>query len=791
MAIRSKQQTEKPVSQLIIADSSQSQSAVKITEVLRRQRWVIMGMTSLGLALAMWYWTKATVWFESRAKVLVSQRDPGIANSTSTTTTADTIVNEDVLANHMVIVRSRRIIEAALKAHQLDTLPSIQAQIRERSIDAAGYVIEHLKLTRGGEGTARDARILTISFEHTDPDDARLVLEAVILEYQKFLSGQLSRAMSDANSIVKDARNGLEEELDSIQDDYIKVRQNAPVLFQGDGSSNVYIEQYRRLHEELLTLDIQESGLKERLEKARAVISAKKEGEEIAIEDLGVIDTESLTRLGAFAGLQANSARTAEFQAAQPERLEEARTSYSHLLKLMSEKRRLEADFGPGHPDVRKLGEEIALVESFVSERSEKLSPGWDESQLSPSTLLKAYVAFLESDLTSIEDRRRELKLLIDDAEKQSQVLVAFELKEGVLRSRLERTQAMFDSLVEQLRGLDLASGMQGYIHELLEAPRAGSRVWPSITLCGAGGLLLGLMSGLVLALVNDQLDHRFRSSSEIDSAIGLPILARIGRLKLDGRTPIVQDHTPESESFKLVRTLMLNDIRAGKLRILTATSPLPSDGKTTILANVAAAFAKLNMSVLLIEADIRRPTFHKRFRVPDEVGLSEILKGLAPVESAIVPSGVPNLSLITAGGGAGNPAELLQNSMFDDLIQNLKTQYELIIIDVGPVLSVSDSVIVGQKSDGMMLVVRSSNNTRQQVVDAVETLRSANVPLLGCILNTFGSGNEFERAAYYGHYYSDRSRTESQEAKENSVASERLMSIAEGRNANEAGNAG
>ncbi|MBL8811930.1 MAG: polysaccharide biosynthesis tyrosine autokinase [Planctomycetaceae bacterium] len=785
MAIRSKQQSETSVSQLIISDSSQNQSSVRITEVLRRQRWVILGMACLGVSLASWYWTKATVWFESRSKVLVSQRDPGITSTTGSAT-ADTVVNEDVLANHMVIVRSRRIIEEALKSHQLDSLPSIQAQIKDRAIDATGYVIEHLKLTRGGEGTARDARILTISFEHTDPDDARLVLEAVILEYQKFLSGQLSRAMSDANSIVKDARNSLEEELDSIQDEYIKARQNAPVLFQGDGSSNVYLEQYRRLHEELLTLDIQESGLKERLEKARSLIGSKKEGEQVTIEDLGVIDTESLTRLGAFAGLQANSAKSAEFQASQPERLEEARTSYSHLLKLMSEKRRLEADFGPGHPDVRKLEEEIKLVQSFVDERAEKLSPGWDESQLSPGTLLKAYVAFLESDQTSIEDRRRELKLLIADAEKQSRVLVEFELKEGILRSRLERTQALFDGLVEQLRGLDLASGMQGYIHELLEAPRPGSQVWPSLPLCGAGGLILGLMAGLVLALVNDQLDHRFRSSSEIDSAIGLPILARIGRLKLDGKSPIVHDKTPESESFRLVRTLMLNDIRDGKLRVLTATSPVPGDGKTTILANVAAAFAKLNMSVLLIEADIRRPTFHKRFRVPDDVGLSEVLKGLAPVESAIIPSGVPNLSLITAGRGAGNPAELLQNATFDQLIEHVKAQFELVIIDVGPVLAVSDSVIVGQKSDGMMLVVRSSNNTRQQVMDAIETLRSAGINMLGCVLNTYGSGNEFEKKGYYGHYYSDRTRSESTESLQPTAAGARLMTIAEGRESTE-----
>jgi Mrp family chromosome partitioning ATPase len=111
----------------------------------------------------------------------------------------------------------------------------------------------------------------------------------------------------------------------------------------------------------------------------------------------------------------------------------------------------------------------------------------------------------------------------------------------------------------------------------------------------------------------------------------------------------------------------------------------------------------------------------------------------------------------MTSGTGAADPSELLQNSAFDDLLVALKARFQLVIIDVGPVLAVSDPVIVAQKSDGMLLVVRSSNDTRQQVIDTVETLRSANAKMLGCIVNTYGSGHEFERRGYYGYYYSDK----------------------------------
>ena len=492
------------------------------------------------------------------------------------------------------------------------------------------------------------------------------------------------------------------------------------------------------------------------------MLAANDNGNDIDIEDLGIIDTDSLTRLGAFAGLQANTAKSAEFQATQPERLEEARTNYSHLLRLMSEKRRLEADFGPGHPDVKKLDEEIALVNSFVDERSGELNPGWEDVQLTPGGLLKAYIAFLESDQTAMAERREELTILLADAEKQARVLVEFELKDGILESRINRTQTLFDGLVDQLRDLDLAAGMDGFMHEPLELPRDGKQSWPSLPLCAVGGVLLGLIGGLFAGMLNDQLDQRFRSSSEIDSAIGIPILTRVGRVKTSSTMPVVADSSPEGESFRMIRTLLLNDVRSGKLKILSATSPLPGDGKTTILANIAASFAKLNMSVVLVEADMRRPTFHKRFGVPETNGLSDVLRGRIDVDAALIPSGISGLTLLTAGAGTSNPSELLQAESFDNTLKELAARFDLVVIDVGPVLAVSDPVIVSQKSDAMLLIVRSCNDTKQQVIDAVDTLRAAGAKMLGCVVNTFGSGREFERRGYYGYYYSDRTKQES-----------------------------
>ncbi len=739
--------------QLVFAGARQETPSLKLTEVLGRQVWVIASCTMLGIAYACIYWMNAPVWHESSASVLVSQRDPGIAVGTSSQSGSESTVSEDVLANHMEVLRSRRIVGDALERHGLTNLPSIVALLKKDE-DAVDYVISHLKLTRGGDGAARDARSLKIAFEHRDPDDAKLVLEAVIIEYQQFLTAQLSDAMSAANTLIAEAQDDLESELAVAQEKYVNARQKAPVLFQGEGSSNVFVDQYRKLSEELLNLEIKESLVKERLEKARTVLNSYGEKDQVPLEALGVIDTESLQRLGVFAGLQANAAKSAEFQAAQPERLEEARAQYTHLLRLMSEKQRLSADFGPGHPEVQKLDEEIRLVQEFLDERSAGSPAEWEDSELTPRQLLRAYTGFLSSELSSVQDQRRELQLLATNAEEQARTLVEFELEEGILRSRVERTQQLFDGLVEQLRDLDMASGMQGYVHELLEVPRRGERVWPGLGVCGAGGLMLGMIMGLFMAVANDQMNQGFNTSDEIGTSIDLPVLGHIGRLPTGKEGGIVPESAPESEIFRMLRTILLNDVRSGDLRVLSATSPSPGAGKSTLLLNTAASFAQLKIPIVLVEADMRRPTVQNRLAIKTEFGLSDVLQGRCTVDQALSASGVPDLTVICSGQIPPNPAELLESDEFEAVLAELRSRFQLILIDVGPVLAVSDALVVAKKSDGLLLVTRPSTDTRENVSDAVKSLQTSEAKMLGCVVNTFGSRGHFQRKSYYAGYY-------------------------------------
>lgn len=740
------------VGTFVLSDGSNNQQpSINLVAIVRRQKWLILACVCQGIGLAVLYWMYAPVLYESRARVMVSERSPQVS-TTGTSAASESMVDEDVLANHMEVIRSRRIVEAALSRHGLAELPSIVSKLKQDE-DAVDYVTSNLKLTRGGVGSAREARILSVSFVHDDAENARQILESIVVEYQAFLNQQLSNAMAEANSLIKDAQSNLEKDLTEAQQKYVNVREKAPVLFQGEGSGNVYVEQFRTLHKELVELEIQRSGVQLRLEKAKAVFDSAEDGKKLDLEALGVIDLDSLQRLGVFAGLQIHGTQSKEFLESQPERVEEAATTYKILLGLMAEEKKLVADFGDNHPQVKKLRDQIKLTEEFVNKRKDEEIPESTEKELTPERLLRAYIGFLENDLSAYDQRRQELQTRLKDSEEQARTLVQFELEEGILRSQVDRTQQLFDGLVEQLRDLDMVSGMRGFIHEILESPRRGEKVWPKLSICGVGGLILGLFAGIVLGAMNDQLDGRFRSSDEIDSLIDLNVLGRIGKLRIGKDSVLLNDSEPESEAFRMLRTIMLSEVRSGKIRMLSGTSPVPGDGKSTILANLSASFAKLDLRVLYLEADMRRPNAHLRFNVPEESGLSDILTGKVTLDQALKPSEVPKLSVITAGSGTHNPSELLQSAEYDNLLTELRSRFDLVVVDVGPVLAVSDPMIVAQKADATVLIIRSANDTRQQVQETVSMLRSAGANLVGCIVNTVGSGNEFERVGYYGYY--------------------------------------
>ena len=259
------------------------------------------------------------------------------------------------------------------------------------------------------------------------------------------------------------------------------------------------------------------------------------------------------------------------------------------------------------------------------------------------------------------------------------------------------------------------------------------------------------MIGGLFAGMLNDQLDQRFRSSSEIDSAIGIPILTRVGRVKTSSTMPVVADSSPEGESFRMIRTLLLNDVRSGKLKILSATSPLPGDGKTTILANIAASFAKLNMSVVLVEADMRRPSLSATLRVPPgRLGLSDLLAGTCDLRQALRRIKGTGLHYIVAGQPPANPLTALSSARYSELIGELLERYEVVVVDCPPVQPVSDAMVIASQASGVVYVVRAAFTPAPLANAGLKRITEAGIPVFGVLLNN----HDFEHAErYYGEY--------------------------------------
>jgi len=742
----------------------ESEGTLDVIQILTRQRWIIIFCATLGLGLGVLYATKATVWYTSVATLLINPKNP-----TGTTGGQSDVLEEDILANHMEILRSRKIVEGAMKKEGLMELASIAPMLSVKSHeDAADYVINRLEIVMGGEGAAKTARSLNISFSHTDPLESQQILEAVLLEYQEFITGQLESVMSKANDFINQAKDQVETDLRAAEQEYLVARKSAPLLFQGVGSSNVYQDKYRRIEEELLTVEIEESSLRVRLERVEETLKTLESDGQLSdhLDKLALIDSESLERLGMFASLQTNAANTAEFQASQPARIAEAQTQYKNILDLMSEKQRLTTVFGPGHPKVQDVQDQIDLVKNFLAEKETETDPGMGTGMMSPELLLKAYVGFLNHDAAALRERKRELEILAKNAEEQAKTLIDFELQDTVLQSKIDRNEALFDGVVQQLRQLDTASGLSGFVYELLETPRLGILSWPRLPLCGLGGLMLGLFGGLALAVTNDLSDGRFRSAAELESFVKIPMLGRLGKVNPIGRGIkglIATELTPDAEAIRMVRTLLLPDVRSGKIRSVGMTSPMQGDGKSTFVSNLAVSFSQLGLNVLVIDADLRRPSLHRYFSVVRDNGLCEVLsRDLEPTD-AIRETEIDNLFVMPAGASTAVPAELLQSAKFDQLLEFVNDRYDIVLIDMPPVLAVSDPLVVGPKLGGVIMVVKAATARRSEVMNSLNRLESAGSKPLGCVLNTFGAGKKFSSdGGYYGYYkssYTDPSK--------------------------------
>lgn len=219
---------------------------------------------------------------------------------------------------------------------------------------------------------------------------------------------------------------------------------------------------------------------------------------------------------------------------------------------------------------------------------------------------------------------------------------------------------------------------------------------------------------------------------------------------RTDNRKRIVTDRMPHSPVAEAYRTLRTNLQYSGvdePVRTLMVTSAAPREGKSTTINNLAVAYAQADCRVLLLDADMRKPTAHFAFGLSNRFGLSAVLSGRCDLPEAIQPTHVNHLSVLTAGPTPPNPAEMLASRKMDQLLAELRERFDLVLIDTPPVLAVSDAQIVSTKCEGVLLVVKAGELKRRPALRAKEQLSFVNARLLGVVLNQ-ASGSE--AAPYY-----------------------------------------
>jgi capsular exopolysaccharide synthesis family protein len=278
----------------------------------------------------------------------------------------------------------------------------------------------------------------------------------------------------------------------------------------------------------------------------------------------------------------------------------------------------------------------------------------------------------------------------------------------------------------------------------------------PNTALYLAIGLLVGLTMGLAVAVLRTVLDTRVRGEADVRRISDAPLLGGISFDTDAQKKPLLTQapaQSPRAESFRQIRTNLQFAHVSHKSKAVLVTSSLPGEGKSTTATNLAIAIAQSGQSVVLVDADLRRPRVDEYLGLERNAGLTTALIGRADVEDLLQPWGTDELYILTAGQIPPNPSELLGSDAMKKLITRLEQKFDAVIIDAPPLLPVTDAAVLAQQVGGVVLVIGSSKVKIPDLQKSLGNLEMVNADLLGVVMNLLPTkGPDAYSYSYYSY---------------------------------------
>ena len=429
------------------------------------------------------------------------------------------------------------------------------------------------------------------------------------------------------------------------------------------------------------------------------------------------------------------------------------------LAELERDYAQITATVKPEYPKAIALKKQIDAIQASLDRQKKNLS----------QNIIDSYRSALANE--------RYLDQAVDEQKKEVNDIAEKSVQYNILKREVDTNKQLYEGLLTRMKEATVSAGLKASnvrIVDTAQVPKAP--VKPKVALNLAVGLVLGAAFGVGLAFLQEYLDKTLKTPDEVEGLLRLPSLGLLPSYFTDGTgkgndkrlatvkhgsdsaiAPAVQTARTAIEAYRSLRTSIL--LSASPVpKVLLITSAVPSEGKTTVTVNLGATLASLGSKVVIVDCDMRKPCCHRSTGVENNPGFVRCLTGHVELADAILPvPGVPNLSVIPCGPIPPNPAEVLSSPVTPELLNKLRSQFEYVLVDSPPLLSVSDSRILSTLTDAVVLVTRAYSTPYDVVRRARGLLYAAGARILGVALNSVDpnkGGYGYGYGYGYGHYY-------------------------------------